>query len=73
MSTVIQFPRTNARDAAQHEADHFYDWVASMLECLQAGGEDALSEFLKAHPVSQDWAECAGNLLRGFDRPRREK
>lgn len=66
MSSVIQFPRTNARESAQHGADPFYDWVASMLECLQAGGEDALAQFLKSHPVSPDWAECAENLLRGF-------
>lgn len=44
----------------------FWSWMQSMLQCLQAGGEDAMAEFLRAQPASPDWAECAANLLRGF-------
>lgn len=44
----------------------FWSWMQSMLQCSRAGGEDAMAEFLRAHPVSLDWAECAANLLRGF-------
>lgn len=47
-----------------HGADHFYSWLASLLECLKTGGEDAASEFLRTHPAQSDWPECAGNLLR---------
>lgn len=66
MSAVIQFPMASAKAPSQSGDDPFYGWVASMLQCLQAGGEDAMAEFLRAHPVSPDWAECAANLLRGF-------
>lgn len=44
----------------------FWSWMQSMLQCLRAGGEDAMAEFLRAQPASPDWAECAANLLRGF-------
>ena len=49
----------------------FWCWMQSMLQCLQAGGKDAMSEYLRVHPVSPEWAECAANLLRGFLNERR--
>ncbi|PQA83093.1 hypothetical protein C5F52_10280 [Limnohabitans sp. TS-CS-82] len=71
MSAVIQFPRASAKAPTQSGDDPFYGWVASMLQCLQTGGEDAMAEFLRAHPVSPDWAECAENLLRSLSNEKR--
>jgi hypothetical protein len=53
------------RRERESEAD-FWCWMQSMLQSLQAGGERAMAEFLRTHPVCPGWAECAANLLRGF-------